>query len=84
MTAGVQTLAERVRAGKARVSDIIRTTVEDITRRDNGLNAVTNVLATRAMNAAAAQDAYLDAGGTPGPLAGVPFGVKPTFSIWKA
>ncbi|MFT8367885.1 MAG: AtzE family amidohydrolase [Acetobacter papayae] len=81
MTAGVQALADSVRAGKARVSDIIRTTVEDITRRDNGLNAVTNVLATRAMNVAKAQDAYLDAGGTPGPLAGVPFGVKDLFDL---
>ncbi|MBO1327709.1 AtzE family amidohydrolase [Acetobacter suratthaniensis] len=81
MTAGVQALAERVRSRTVRVSDSIRATLDTITRHDKGLNAVTRVLSTRALQSAAAQDAFLEAGGTPGPLAGVPFGVKDLFDL---
>ncbi|NHN89603.1 AtzE family amidohydrolase [Acetobacter conturbans] len=81
MRLGVQALAESVASGRARADDIIRATVDDLTQRDQGLNAVTRVLETRALDAAAAEDARLDEGCTPGLLAGVPFGVKDLFDL---
>lgn len=81
MKIGVQTLADTVRSGRVRISDVMRATVDDIRRRDQGLNAVTRVLETRAMTTASAEDARLEAGGEPGPLAGVPFGVKDLFDL---
>ncbi|BEV01977.1 AtzE family amidohydrolase [Novosphingobium olei] len=43
--------------------------------------AVTRVLAERARDAAAKVDATIAAGGDPGPLAGVPYGVKDLFDV---
>jgi aspartyl-tRNA(Asn)/glutamyl-tRNA(Gln) amidotransferase subunit A len=43
--------------------------------------AVTRVLAKRARDEAAAVDAVVRAGGDPGPLAGVPYGVKDLFDV---
>jgi aspartyl-tRNA(Asn)/glutamyl-tRNA(Gln) amidotransferase subunit A len=52
-----------------------------IARHDPALNAFTDVIADRARGKARAIDAALAAGQTPGPLAGVPFGVKNLFDV---
>jgi AtzE family amidohydrolase len=55
--------------------------LEAIDRGNAALNCFTDILHDRAMETAAAVDARLAAGGDPGPLAGVPFGVKNLFDV---
>ncbi len=74
-------IAAGVAAGTLRAADVIATTLARIERLDRKLNAFTAVLADRARTRAAAIDAAVAAGKTPGPLAGVPFAVKNLIDI---
>lgn len=77
----IATIAADVRAGRRRAVAIAREAVERIRRDDPAIVAVTRVLETRALESAAAVDAKVAAGIDPGPLAGVPFGVKDLFDV---
>ena len=72
-------IAAAVRAGQTRASDIVERSLAALA--GDRLNAVTRVLADRARAEAAAVDAAIAAGRDPGPLAGVPYGVKDLFDV---
>jgi aspartyl-tRNA(Asn)/glutamyl-tRNA(Gln) amidotransferase subunit A len=80
---GVHVLATAaaVRAGRLRATDIAEQALSRIAECDPRINAVTRTLRTRAMAEAAAVDAKVAAGHDPGPLAGVPYGVKDLFDV---
>ncbi len=69
-------IAAAVGSGQTRATDVMTTCLDKIGRLNPVLNAFTAVTAERAMAKAAALDAAIAAGATPGPLAGVPFAVK--------
>ncbi|MER7580332.1 amidase [Kitasatospora sp. NPDC097691] len=69
-------LAAAVRAGDVSALDVIDSHLDRIAEVNPHLNAVTQLLADRAREAARHTDRRLAAGEDPGPLAGVPFTVK--------
>jgi aspartyl-tRNA(Asn)/glutamyl-tRNA(Gln) amidotransferase subunit A len=69
-------IAADVAAGRRRATDVVAQALERIAARNPVLNAFTAVTAERARARAAAIDAAVAAGGSVGPLAGVPFAVK--------
>jgi AtzE family amidohydrolase len=73
-------LAAAVRAGQVRAVDIAQASIARIHARLD-LLAVTRCLAERALDEAAAVDAMVARGEDPGPLAGVPYGVKDLFDV---
>ena len=75
------TIAAAVAAGRTRATDVIAATLARIATVDRKLNAFTDVTAARAQAKAAAVDAAVAAGKSPGPLAGVPFAVKNLIDI---
>ncbi|MCX8475738.1 MAG: AtzE family amidohydrolase [Sphingomonas sp.] len=77
----VRAIAEEVRAGRRRAVDVVHSTLADIERLDAPIQAVTRLLADTALADAAAIDAAISRGLDPGPLAGVPFGVKDLFDV---
>lgn len=70
-----------IRSLKYSVSDLITATLARADKLNPELNAYSVLLHDRAMERAAELDRVLAAGGDPGPLAGVPFGVKNLFDI---
>ncbi|VWX46671.1 AtzE family amidohydrolase [Novosphingobium sp. 9U] len=74
-------LAAQVRSGAVSAVSLAERTLADIARADIGLNAVTRLLPERALKEAAEVDAMVAAGRDPGPLAGVPYGVKDLFDV---
>lgn len=78
---GVCVLAEAVRRGRISALSVIEARLERIRRLDPLLNCFTSVLEERALAAAARVDAMVAAGRDPGPLAGVPFGVKDNYDV---
>jgi aspartyl-tRNA(Asn)/glutamyl-tRNA(Gln) amidotransferase subunit A len=68
--------AAAVRRGEMHAADLVETCLESIAARNPPLNAWAHIDADAALEAAAAIDARVRAGEDPGPLAGVPFGVK--------
>jgi aspartyl-tRNA(Asn)/glutamyl-tRNA(Gln) amidotransferase subunit A len=72
-------IAAAVRAGQIRAGDIVERCLAALA--DDRLVAVTRVLAERARDEAAHVDAAIAAGRDPGPLAGVPYGVKDLFDV---
>lgn len=78
MIAGI---AAAVRSGVRSARSLVDETLARIAERDPQINAVTRVLEERARTTAAAVDALVAAGRDPGPLAGVPFGVKDLFDV---
>ena len=72
--------AAAVRAGRESAVGIVETALAALTAA-GPLAAVTRVLADRARAEAAAVDAAVAAGRDPGPLAGVPYGVKDLFDV---
>jgi aspartyl-tRNA(Asn)/glutamyl-tRNA(Gln) amidotransferase subunit A len=74
-------LAAQVRSGATSAADLTERVLADVARRDRDLNAVTRLLPERARREAAAVDAAVAAGRDPGPLAGVPYGVKDLFDV---
>jgi len=74
-------IAERVRSGQESATAIVERTLAALPQADAGLNAVTRLLPERALHEAALVDDIVAAGGDPGPLAGVPYGVKDLFDV---
>lgn len=74
-------IAARIRSGETTARAVTGAALARIAARNPEVNAFTAVLADRAMAAAAALDARRAAGGTLGPLAGVPFAAKNLFDL---
>ncbi|MFF2021335.1 amidase [Streptomyces sp. NPDC058171] len=73
--------AEAVRGGEVSAVELIDSHLDRIAEVNPQVNAVTQLLAERAREAAARTDRRRAAGETLGPLAGVPFTVKETTAI---
>ena len=73
--------ARAVRTGRLSARAILESLLERIERLNPSLNCFTAVLADRARAEADAVDALVSAGKDPGPLAGVPFGVKDNYDV---
>ena len=73
------TIAAAVRGGDVSATDVAKRAL--LALGADGHVAVTRVLAERALDEAAHVDAIVAQGGDPGPLAGVPYGVKDLFDV---
>lgn len=78
---GIATIARAVREGRLSARALVESRLERIERFNPQLNAFTRILADRARRQADAVDAMVAAGKDPGPLAGVPFGVKDNYDV---
>ena len=74
-------IAASVRARRVSASSVAQAILADIEARNAGLNAYTAVLGERALAEAHAVDGKIAKGEDPGPLAGVPYGVKNLFDV---
>ncbi|BAT19987.1 AtzE family amidohydrolase [Asaia bogorensis] len=74
-------IARAVRSGERSAFDLIESCLDRVTQRDGTINAVTRLLSERALNQARRIDALVAEGIDPGPLAGVPFGIKDLFDV---
>ena len=74
-------IASDVRDGRVSASRIVEDCLAGLAEGDRAIGAVTRTLAVRAREEAAAVDGALAAGRDPGPLAGVPYGVKDLFDV---
>lgn len=74
-------IAEGVRARRFSAEAVIAASQKMIASRDPVLNCFTTLYGEAALKEARALDARIAAGETPGPLAGVPFGVKNLFDV---
>lgn len=81
MTITVLQTARAVREGRLSALALIESRLARIEALDSSLNCFTQVMAERARREAAAVDALVAGGGDPGPLAGIPFGVKDNYDI---
>ncbi len=77
--AGALALADGVRAGKWRARDVVDRYLDRIARLDPALGCYLLVDAAGARRQADAVDAAQKAGRDPGPLAGIPLGIKDIF-----
>jgi AtzE family amidohydrolase len=78
---GAVETAAAVRAGRLSARAAAQAALERIAAVGGALNAYRVVLEDRALKEAEAVDALIAAGGDPGPLAGVPYGVKDLFDV---
>lgn len=74
-------LAKQIREGQKSARATIEEALEGIRQYDPQLNCFTKVMAAEAREQAHRIDERIAAGDDPGPLAGVPFGVKNLFDI---
>ena len=74
-------IADAVRSGALRAADVLDQCLVAIAARNPELNAFVALDVEGARRAAAAVDGIVDRGGDPGPLAGVPFGVKDLYDL---
>ncbi|MEG3148965.1 AtzE family amidohydrolase [Sphingomonas sp. ZT3P38] len=81
MTESVIAIAAAVRSGRRSAVSVAEAAIARIRERDGPIGAVTRLLDGRALAEAATVDAIVAAGGDPGPLAGVPYGVKDLFDV---
>jgi Asp-tRNA(Asn)/Glu-tRNA(Gln) amidotransferase A subunit family amidase len=79
-------VAEAVRSGERRAADVLEESLARIERLNPALNAFVHLDADRAREVAADIDKQVAAGTDPGPLAGVPLGIKELESVegWPA
>ncbi|XYD08340.1 AtzE family amidohydrolase [Methylobacterium sp. NMS12] len=70
------TIAAAIAEGRTTARQAVTAALDRIGRLDDRVGAFTDVLSTRALARADAQDAARRDGASPGPLAGVPFAVK--------
>lgn len=80
-SAGIAGIAAQVRTGRCSAVALAKAAIAAIERLNPTIKAVTRLLADRALAEAAAVDAAVAAGHDPGPLAGVPYGVKDLFDV---
>jgi AtzE family amidohydrolase len=73
--------ARAVREGRRSALALIEARLERIEALNPSLNCFSQIMADRARREAAAVDASVAAGRDPGPLAGVPFGVKDNYDV---
>lgn len=78
---GACAIADAVRRGELSAVTLIESRLERIHRLNPLLNCFTEVLVERALRMAGAIDAMVADGHDPGPLAGVPFGVKDNYDV---
>ncbi|MBB5685702.1 aspartyl-tRNA(Asn)/glutamyl-tRNA(Gln) amidotransferase subunit A [Sphingobium boeckii] len=78
---GVLESAAAVKSGRISAVELVSAALGRIAEHNPAINAVTRTLDERALRDAAAVDAEVAAGRDPGPLAGVPFGVKDLFDV---
>lgn len=78
---GARAIGAAVRAGRLSAVAVLESRLVRIARLNPRLNAFSAVLEDRARREAAAVDAMVAAGRDPGPLAGVPFGVKDNYDV---
>ncbi|SFK00905.1 AtzE family amidohydrolase [Methylocapsa palsarum] len=81
LPAGASEIAAGVRAGRFSAEQAVAAAQAAIAARDPALNCFTILYGEAALNEARAVDARIKAGDPPGPLAGVPFGVKELYDI---
>lgn len=74
-------IAQAVRSGRTSARAVAQAALDRIAQQDGAILAVNTVLAQRALSAADAVDAAVARGEDPGPLAGVPIGVKALFDV---
>lgn len=74
-------IAAAVRSGQTSAMAVLEQCLAGLAADGGRLVAVTRILADRARSEAAAVDATIAAGRDPGPLAGVPYGVKDLFDV---
>ncbi|MDB5687485.1 MAG: Aspartyl-tRNA(Asn)/glutamyl-tRNA(Gln) amidotransferase subunit, partial [Rhizorhabdus sp.] len=78
---GAATIGRAVREGRLSAVAVIESRLTRIERLNPRLNCFTEVMADRARREALAIDTMVTAGRDPGPLAGVPFGVKDNYDV---
>ena len=74
-------IAQAVRSGSLCAVDVLERCLDDIARRADPLVAITRLVVERARSEAQAVDMLVVQGKDPGPLAGVPYGVKDLFDV---
>jgi aspartyl-tRNA(Asn)/glutamyl-tRNA(Gln) amidotransferase subunit A len=74
-------IAAAVRSGSVTARQVVETCLDELERDAPPLVAVTRILAERGIADAELVDAALAMGRDPGPLAGVPYGVKDLFDV---
>ncbi|MBC2607888.1 AtzE family amidohydrolase [Pelagicoccus albus] len=77
----ISTISSRVRLGQLSARSVVEEALAQMSGPGRQLNAVTAVLSERALLQADAVDQAVSQGRDPGPLAGVPFGVKDLFDV---
>ena len=80
-SASIIDIAKSVRTGSIKATELTKSVLDDISRRNEDYVCFTRVLAEQAMAAAQAVDDQVAAGLDPGPLAGVPFAVKDLYDV---
>lgn len=78
---GAATIGRLVREGRMSAVAVIESRLTRIERLNPRLNCFTEIMADRARWEAQAVDTMVAAGRDPGPLAGVPFGVKDNYDV---
>lgn len=74
-------IAQAVRERRITATEVVTLCLADLSEHAAPLVAVTRTLAARALREAAEVDARIARGEDPGPLAGVPYGVKDLFDV---
>ncbi|MFT8423453.1 MAG: amidase family protein, partial [Gluconacetobacter sp.] len=77
----VLAIAADIRQGRRSAVSVMTETIAAMQVRDTSINSVTRIFGPRAVGEAERIDRRLAAGDDPGPLAGVPFGVKDLFDV---
>jgi len=78
---GIADIAQAVRRGRISALALVESRLARIERANPLLNCFTDIMADRARRDAQAVDAMVAAGQDPGPLAGIPFGVKDNYDV---
>ena len=78
---GASEIAQGVRSGRFKARDVVQAALKRVATHNGVLGAFTDVLSDRALAQAEIVDAKVANGIEPGPLAGVPFGVKNLFDV---
>ena len=80
-TATAAEIVEAVKGGTTTARAVVQAALDRIGKHSDRLGAFTEITAERALKQADIVDGLAQGGGTPGPLAGVPFAVKNLFDV---